>query len=815
MQKLKCFLFFLGFILLFCTMVLAAGGATCGSATGKTYPESVVRYYPDTQCTNGTPTNTAFPAPGQTVMWNCDGINGGNDAYNCYASRTLNGACGTAGGKQYPFSATSFGSDTFCSKSTNTPIVSFPAAGSSVYWTCQGSSSGSNASCTAMHKLDGYCGNAARNYSPAETGWGATNTFCNSGTYTAPAFPDIGKSALWECKGGMGGITQECAAFRTNDGVCGDASRVYHSSIDSNFGLFFYNTNQSTLDAPFPKENVTCASINDVTDPFSIRIMNNPFNRMCYPSVAEKLFCSVGTMVPSTIPTFHTMYNGSFLASMLGPELYWECDGYNGGSNTQCEAHFVLDASCNNWNLAYDVTSYPSNVFCKNGNPSPASPVFPAMGETVYWACGGLPYTFKGASFYGFTAPDTCYAKRSYPPNGVCGTANGKIYSESITGFGSDTLCAAGQSSGAIFPAVGSTSAWTCAGTSTTATCSASHAKDGVCGSSAKIYPESDTNWGSVIQFCLNNPQPSVIFPLKGESVSWSCPSSTGGAAADCNAAHSGYGVCGPASKDYFLTVTSFGTITSTTFCLLGDISPAQEPLFPDEWSSVDWNCIGAYGGITAACKANRGCFCPVGYKCDLGPPASCVLDINVCTGVVPVGSGVIMGSSTHPNYGYSGDTSWTYVTSPPSNCQWACANGYTKSGDTCVSTAISITKFSGTFDGNTVLNFSQTCSGATIGKIDLSYYKNNQFIKTIPGVPCGVDMQSISDTINTISGGEIIVADLTIPQPCDRCTSKIFLSIVNSASSGVSVPDNGILAVAAVLAFVSLIVAKKRARKV
>jgi hypothetical protein len=59
----------------------------CGTANGKTYPSGTTAYAPDTQCSSGTSTNTAFPTIGGSVSWNCNGSNGGTNA-SCSASRS-------------------------------------------------------------------------------------------------------------------------------------------------------------------------------------------------------------------------------------------------------------------------------------------------------------------------------------------------------------------------------------------------------------------------------------------------------------------------------------------------------------------------------------------------------------------------------------------------------------------------------------------------------------------------------------------------------------------------------------------------------
>ncbi|MDD5084117.1 MAG: hypothetical protein PHT88_04310 [Candidatus Moranbacteria bacterium] len=48
--------------------------------------------------------------------------------------------------------------------------------------------------------------------------------------------------------------------------------------------------------------------------------------------------------------------------------------------------------------------------------------------------------------------------------DGVCGTANGKVYAESQSGYGADTQCAVGNSTNPAFPAVGGVASWICRG---------------------------------------------------------------------------------------------------------------------------------------------------------------------------------------------------------------------------------------------------------------------------------------------------------------------------------------------------------------
>ncbi|HEY4516275.1 MAG TPA: CARDB domain-containing protein [Candidatus Paceibacterota bacterium] len=69
------------------TATVAPINGTCGTANGKTYASSITQYSPDTQCGNGSSSNTSFPAAGTSVNWTCSGQNGGSTSASCTASR--------------------------------------------------------------------------------------------------------------------------------------------------------------------------------------------------------------------------------------------------------------------------------------------------------------------------------------------------------------------------------------------------------------------------------------------------------------------------------------------------------------------------------------------------------------------------------------------------------------------------------------------------------------------------------------------------------------------------------------------------------
>ena len=61
----------------------------CGTAN-KTYPAGSTSYGSDTYCATGNPSSTpSFPPPGGSVIWTCNGLNGGTNSGQCTASVPL------------------------------------------------------------------------------------------------------------------------------------------------------------------------------------------------------------------------------------------------------------------------------------------------------------------------------------------------------------------------------------------------------------------------------------------------------------------------------------------------------------------------------------------------------------------------------------------------------------------------------------------------------------------------------------------------------------------------------------------------------
>ena len=163
-----------------CTDLTPVNGS-CGTANGLTYPNGSTGYSPYTQCKNGTPSTTAFPAAGATQLWDCSGQSGGAKA-SCSASQAGNPcAATTISGCVLP--STASGSS---AGSCNTGY-----SGTCSYSCANGTWSTNSNACTALPDLT--AGNTA--VSPAS---GITNqaesfsgTVSNIGIGTASNFPNI------------------------------------------------------------------------------------------------------------------------------------------------------------------------------------------------------------------------------------------------------------------------------------------------------------------------------------------------------------------------------------------------------------------------------------------------------------------------------------------------------------------------------------------------------------------------------------------------------------------------------------------------
>jgi len=125
------------------------------------------------------------------------------------------GECGT-NAMLYASTTSAWPSDSYCSSGTLAGSApTFPALGENVTWVCAGSGNGMSTTCTAGRTQDGVCGTYAKTYAYSATKWG-TGTFCSLGipTPSSPVFPSaLGSSVTWSCSGSNEGVTRSCSAY--------------------------------------------------------------------------------------------------------------------------------------------------------------------------------------------------------------------------------------------------------------------------------------------------------------------------------------------------------------------------------------------------------------------------------------------------------------------------------------------------------------------------------------------------------------------------------------------------------------------------
>ncbi|MCX6738587.1 MAG: hypothetical protein NT098_00860, partial [Candidatus Parcubacteria bacterium] len=108
-----------------------------------------------------------------------------SDSVTVSALVPVNGACGTANNKTYASTITSYGVDTACSSGTGS-LPTFPTAGSTATWSCNGVNTGTNASCAASR--DAYvCGGTVPTNGTSYTGTNLTGlTVATNYSYADP-----------------------------------------------------------------------------------------------------------------------------------------------------------------------------------------------------------------------------------------------------------------------------------------------------------------------------------------------------------------------------------------------------------------------------------------------------------------------------------------------------------------------------------------------------------------------------------------------------------------------------------------------------
>jgi len=167
----------------------------------------------------------------------------------------VNGSCGTAK-KTYVSTATSYGSDTFCSAGTASPTTpAFPTKGSSQTWQCLGTGTvpGTSVSCTANRNADASC-------------TGPDGTIINSGSskiyYSSNSSTNCSSLAQTRtCTNGSlsGTATFAVCSAPTVNGSCGTADKTnkIYANTDTSYGSDTFCLSPATpspSNPPFPSK---------------------------------------------------------------------------------------------------------------------------------------------------------------------------------------------------------------------------------------------------------------------------------------------------------------------------------------------------------------------------------------------------------------------------------------------------------------------------------------------------------------------------------------------------------------------------------
>jgi len=236
---------------------------------------------------------------------------------------------------------------------------------------------------------------------------------------------------------------------------------------------------------------------------------------------------------PSATPSF---------PSSPGTFVEWVCPGEYLGTSVTCYAYHALDGVCNtamsnteSTPYADSASSWPAANYCSSGTED-SSPQFPQDGTYVSWKCNGK-YGGNSPSCYAYHADDgVCGSlanttSTAYPQGS--GTDN----------WASSDFCSSGlQSSTPAYPQEGNYSSWSCSGvySSTSASCAAYRGQSGTCGASngGSYYLSSE-----ITSPCSSGSTLSVS--PSGNSFVWSCNPIYVGSTASCTASLKKNGVCG------------------------------------------------------------------------------------------------------------------------------------------------------------------------------------------------------------------------------------------------------------------------------
>jgi len=280
------------------------------------------------QCSNITGTQSSAPS-GTTRQGNgtCTCNNGGTNPPTCNTGTCANGA------NNWPTCNTG----TCSNNATNWPTCTFPT-------------------------VNGSCGTAQKNYISTATSYGS-DTFCSTGTAspTSPAFPAKGGSQAWQClgTGTVLGTTASCTATRSADASCTGPDG---STINSGSSKTYYSSNSST-DCSSLAQTRTCTngslsgtatfancSAPTVNGSCGTADKTNKIYANTATSYGSDTFCSTGTASPAS-PAF----------PVPGGSQPWQClgSGTVPGNSVICSAQREDDPPVTSCSIP---TPNPNNI---------------------------------------------------------------------------------------------------------------------------------------------------------------------------------------------------------------------------------------------------------------------------------------------------------------------------------------------------------------------------------------------------------------------------------------------------------------------
>lgn len=300
-------------------------------------------------------------------------------------------------------------------------------------------------------------------------------------------------------------------------------------------------------------------------------------------------FCTQWTTTP-TSPAFPAQWSSTS----------WSCVGIDGWVTAACSAQRdpAPPAAWVCWGqngklYSWTATAWDASAFCSVGTANPLSPTFPTAWQVTQWICN---WRNNWAN-----SPTCSASKQSLPPwDWTCGWQHNLTYSWQATSFTGNNFCGTwlANPTSPAFPALGSSTAWSCAWWNSwaNANCTVAREKEPFCGSA---------NWQTfsnapTANLCTDWTASTVI--TNTSSYTWTCKWISSWIWKSCSANRPSSPPPTPANGSCW--TANWQTLTSApTTNLCGDNS---SPAVTDNGTTFTWSCAGTNGGSSSSCSANR-----------------------------------------------------------------------------------------------------------------------------------------------------------------------------------------------------------------